>query len=111
MARLTKLDELDLTNNDLSTLPAELGLLPLRSLGVEGNMLRMIRRPVIERGTQALLEHLRDKLAPRIDPGGGGKGGGTAAGAATGSRGRLGVGGEDGQWSELGKDRPTYRFG
>ena len=53
VARLTKLDELDLTNNDLSTLPAELGLLPLRSLGLEGNMLRMIRRPVIERGTQA----------------------------------------------------------
>jgi hypothetical protein len=34
----------------------------LRWLGVEGNMLRMIRRPVIERGTKALLEYLRDKL-------------------------------------------------
>jgi Leucine-rich repeat (LRR) protein len=60
---LDELDELDLTNNDLGTLPPELGLLTrLRWLGVEGNMLRMIRRPVIERGTKALLEYLRDKL-------------------------------------------------
>ena len=63
VARLVELDELDLTNNDLGTLPPELGLLTgLRWLGVEGNMLRMIRRPVIERGTKALLEYLRDKL-------------------------------------------------
>jgi len=63
VARLVELDELDLTNNDLGTLPPELGLLTgLRWLGVEGNMLRMIRRHVIERGTKALLEYLRDKL-------------------------------------------------
>lgn len=57
VARLTKLNELDLTNNDLATLPAELGTLPLRALGVEGNMLRMIRRPIIERGEQVVLAH------------------------------------------------------
>lgn len=106
VARLTKLDELDLTNNDLSTLPAELGLLPLRSLGVEGNMLRMIRRPVIERGTAALLEHLRDKLpAPGSDVGAG-----AVAGAGTGGGDAAAVGGS-GQWGPLGQDRPTYRFG
>jgi Leucine-rich repeat (LRR) protein len=35
VASLTKLAELDLTNNQLVMVPAEVGLLPLRSLGVE----------------------------------------------------------------------------
>jgi len=112
VARLTNLDELDVTNNNLSTLPAELGLLPLRSLGVEGNMLRMIRRAVIDRGTQALLEHLRDKLPAAHGGIGGGRGVGGGASAATGA----GIGGgvregrEDRQRGVLGQDRPTYRF-
>jgi len=43
--------------------PAELGLLPrLRNLALEGNPLRSIRRPIIARGTPAVLEYLRDKL-------------------------------------------------
>ena len=61
-ARLKRLEELDLTNNDVATLPPQLGLLQLRSLGVEGNPLRMIRRAVVEKGTAALLRHLRDKM-------------------------------------------------
>ena len=43
-------------------LPPQLGTLQLRSLKVEGNPLRMIRRTVVEKGTAALLEYLRDKM-------------------------------------------------
>lgn len=62
-ARVAALEELDLTNNDLATVPPELGRMRnLRHLGLEGNPLRSIRRPVIERGTAAVLEYLRDKI-------------------------------------------------
>lgn len=61
---LSQLEELDLTNNDLSVLPYCLGLMgpTLRSLMLEGNPLRTIRRAILERGTPALLEYLRDKI-------------------------------------------------
>ena len=62
IARLKRLEELDLTNNDVAALPPQLGTLQLRSLKVEGNPLRMIRRTVVEKGTAALLEYLRDKM-------------------------------------------------
>jgi hypothetical protein len=44
-------------------------------------MLRMIRRPLMDRGTQTILEHLRDKLPP---PDAWGPGPGAGRGAATG---------------------------
>ena len=59
---LAALSALDVRNNSLATLPPQLALLPLRSLLVEGNMLRTLRRSVIERGTPALLEYLRTRL-------------------------------------------------
>lgn len=63
LATLTNLEELDIRNNALAQLPPQLALMPrLRSLSVEGNMLRSIRRTVIERGTPALLEYLKSRL-------------------------------------------------
>jgi Leucine-rich repeat (LRR) protein len=64
ISSLRSLEELNLANNDLSGLPAKLGTLApkLRLLLLEGNPLRAIRRPVLERGTQAVLQHLRDRI-------------------------------------------------
>lgn len=63
LATLASLEELDLRNNALTQLPPQLALMPrLRSLSVEGNILRTVRRSVLERGTPALLEYLRTRL-------------------------------------------------
>jgi Leucine-rich repeat (LRR) protein len=62
IAVLERLNELDIRNNALTALPPELGLLPLRSLQIEGNILRSLRRSVIEGGTAAVLAYLRDRL-------------------------------------------------
>lgn len=57
---MTKLKRLDLTNNDLSSLPPQLALLEnLNSLGIEGNSLRAIRREIIAKGTVAIKDYLR----------------------------------------------------
>lgn len=60
-----RLEELTLSNNDLAGLPAELGHLSesLRSLQLDGNPLRSIRRPIIERGTAAVLQYLKERIA------------------------------------------------
>mmetsp|Transcript_22278 Transcript_22278/g.58078 ORF Transcript_22278/g.58078 Transcript_22278/m.58078 type:complete len:931 (+) Transcript_22278:1608-4400(+) len=64
VARLAKLEELCLSNNELGNLPPQLGLLSatLRSLTLDGNPLRSIRRPIIERGTSAVLEYLKERI-------------------------------------------------
>lgn len=63
LVALSALQELNVRNNSLSVLPPQLALLPrLRSLQVEGNMLRTIRRSVLDRGTPALLEYLHSRL-------------------------------------------------
>jgi hypothetical protein len=51
-------------NNSIGSLPPQLGLMAptLRILAVEGNVLRTIRRPVLERGTDGLLSYLRDRI-------------------------------------------------
>ncbi|GCB69992.1 leucine-rich repeat-containing protein 40 [Scyliorhinus torazame] len=60
---LQDLERLDLTNNDISSLPYALGSLPvLKSLLLEGNPLRTIRRDIIKRGTQELLKFLRSRI-------------------------------------------------
>ncbi|CAN1243214.1 Plant intracellular Ras-group-related LRR protein 6 [Linum perenne] len=58
------LTEFDLSDNNISVLPAELGLLEptLQVLRLDGNPLRSIRRPILERGTKAVLQYLKDKL-------------------------------------------------
>lgn len=45
------------------SVPCHLGLLShLRSMPLEGNPLRQLRRDIVQRGTQQLLRHLREKL-------------------------------------------------
>ncbi|KAG2131383.1 hypothetical protein DEU56DRAFT_814250 [Suillus clintonianus] len=58
-----KLEELDLRDNEISKLPAELGLLPLDIFLVDGNLFRIPQRRVWEReGTRGLLSWLRGRL-------------------------------------------------
>ncbi|KAG4978218.1 hypothetical protein JHK82_037493 [Glycine max] len=61
---LTSLQELDLSNNNIAVLPPELGLLEpsLQALRLDGNPLRSIRRTVLDKGTKAVLQYLKDKL-------------------------------------------------
>lgn len=63
LAALAALEELHVRNNALTALPPQLALLPrLRTLQVEGNMLRTIRRSVLDRGSPALLQYLHSRL-------------------------------------------------
>ncbi|KAJ3537257.1 hypothetical protein NMY22_g5667 [Coprinellus aureogranulatus] len=58
-----KMEELDLRDNEVGKLPAELGLLPLDVLLVEGNTFRVPQRRVWEReGTKGLLSWLRGRI-------------------------------------------------
>lgn len=65
ISRLNALEELNLMNNNISALPAKLGLLSekLRVLMLEGNPLRSIRRPILEKGSAAVLEYLRGRIS------------------------------------------------
>ncbi len=62
MAR--RLEELDLSNNDISAVPPNLSLLSgtLRSLLLEGNPLRTMRRAVLDGGTPAIMAWLKDRM-------------------------------------------------
>eukprot|EP00761_Pharyngomonas_kirbyi_P007788 gb/GECH01007799.1/.p1 GENE.gb/GECH01007799.1/~~gb/GECH01007799.1/.p1 ORF type:complete len:614 (+),score=171.24 gb/GECH01007799.1/:1-1842(+) len=63
LMNLKKLSVLNLTNNDLSKVPPELGLITsLRSLTLEGNPIRLIRRTVLQKPTSQLLEYLRSRI-------------------------------------------------
>ncbi|XP_008844311.1 leucine-rich repeat-containing protein 40 isoform X2 [Nannospalax galili] len=62
IALLQSLERLDLSNNDISSLPCSLGTLHLKFLALEGNPLRTIRREIIAKGTQEVLKHLRSKV-------------------------------------------------
>ncbi|XP_073644499.1 leucine-rich repeat-containing protein 40 isoform X1 [Tursiops truncatus] len=59
---LQSLERLDLSNNDISSLPCSLGELHLKFLALEGNPLRTIRREIINKGTQEILKYLRSKI-------------------------------------------------
>lgn len=61
---LCRLQELDASNNQLSNLPPQMGLMAptLRLLRLEGNCIRVIRRPVLEKGTAAVLDWLKDRI-------------------------------------------------
>uniref|UniRef100_H0VEU7 Leucine-rich repeat-containing protein 40 n=1 Tax=Cavia porcellus TaxID=10141 RepID=H0VEU7_CAVPO len=62
IALLQSLERLDLSNNDISSLPCSLGNLHLKFLALEGNPLRTIRREIINKGTQEVLKYLRSKI-------------------------------------------------
>eukprot|EP01062_Namystynia_karyoxenos_P035304 TRINITY_DN25872_c0_g1_i3.p1 TRINITY_DN25872_c0_g1~~TRINITY_DN25872_c0_g1_i3.p1 ORF type:complete len:607 (+),score=143.96 TRINITY_DN25872_c0_g1_i3:84-1823(+) len=54
---------LDLSNNSLAGFPPEVGRMThLRSLLLHGNPLKSIRRPVLDKGTEAVLAYLRDRI-------------------------------------------------
>ncbi|KAK6506126.1 hypothetical protein TWF506_011049 [Arthrobotrys conoides] len=60
----------DLMNNSIGQLPPELGLLEgkgLRELRVLGNLFRVPRRNIVERGTEAILEWLRERIPVRVE--------------------------------------------
>jgi Leucine-rich repeat (LRR) protein len=61
-AGLTNLVSLDLSCNDLSDVPSQLGhLTSLKTLELEGNGIRSIRRAILEKGTAAILQYLRER--------------------------------------------------
>jgi len=61
-----QLERLDVTNNDLSGLPAELGALrDVKAIVLDGNPMRKIRRDIITKGTMAIMNHLRNQVDGR----------------------------------------------
>jgi Leucine-rich repeat (LRR) protein len=56
--------ELNVENNSISNLPNNIGFHPkLRSLRIEGNAFRSIRRTVVEQGTGAVMTFLRNRAS------------------------------------------------
>lgn len=65
---LEGLERLDLANNDLTSLPCTLGNMPkLKSVSLEGNPLRTIRRDLLTKGTGELLKYLRSRIKEEPD--------------------------------------------
>ena len=62
LTQLKRLERIDLSNNSIGVLPYEIGQMNLKSLSLDGNPLRSIRRDIIARGTQAILEYLRSRM-------------------------------------------------
>eukprot|EP01060_Flectonema_neradi_P017692 TRINITY_DN24539_c0_g1_i1.p1 TRINITY_DN24539_c0_g1~~TRINITY_DN24539_c0_g1_i1.p1 ORF type:complete len:640 (+),score=78.96 TRINITY_DN24539_c0_g1_i1:79-1920(+) len=63
LTHIHNLNTLDISNNELQQVPPELGCMTsLRSLLLSGNPLKTIRRAVLDKGTPALLEYLKDKI-------------------------------------------------
>lgn len=55
------LNYLNLENNNLGRIPTVLGFMKLSGLKIDGNPLKLIKRAVVDKGTVAILEHLRTK--------------------------------------------------
>lgn len=65
---LRNLNSLVLVNNDIFTLPPLFGFHPsLKTLSVDGNPLKSIRRNIIEAGSDTLLKFLKDKFVQGRD--------------------------------------------
>jgi len=62
-----KLERLDIANNSISKLHPEIGNMSLKVLVLDGNPLKSIRRDVINRGTQAVLSHLKSRIVVTED--------------------------------------------
>lgn len=59
---LEGLKVVDLSNNDIGRLPPEIGRLPITSLNVEGNRFRVPNYQTLQKGTDAVLAWLRDRI-------------------------------------------------
>ncbi|KAF9573488.1 hypothetical protein EC968_008464 [Mortierella alpina] len=54
---------LDLSSNDIGTLPPLLGnVRSIKTLNVDGNLFRVPRRQIMEQGTEAVMEYLRGRI-------------------------------------------------
>ncbi|KAF9966407.1 hypothetical protein BGZ70_002423 [Mortierella alpina] len=54
---------LDLSSNDIGTLPPLLGnVKSIKTLNVDGNLFRVPRRQIMEQGTEAVMEYLRGRI-------------------------------------------------
>jgi Leucine-rich repeat (LRR) protein len=63
LAKLTRLATLDLSNNNISTVPLLLGnMTHLTTLLIHGNSFRAPRIQILEKGTSSILSYLRDRL-------------------------------------------------
>lgn len=63
VTQLSSLTILDISNNNLISLPPEMGnMANLKGLEIQGNMIKSIRTAVIAKGTKAILEALKLKL-------------------------------------------------
>ncbi|XP_022814755.1 leucine-rich repeat-containing protein 40-like [Spodoptera litura] len=63
LARLNKLAVLDLSNNNIFTVPPELGhFTHLRTLELMGNCFRQPRHAILAKGTASVLSYLRDRI-------------------------------------------------
>ncbi len=63
LAKLERLAILDLQNNNIGTVPPELGLMKqLKTLQLEGNAFRMPRPQILVKGTETVLAYLRDRI-------------------------------------------------
>eukprot|EP00040_Diaphanoeca_grandis_P034895 m.218004 g.218004 ORF g.218004 m.218004 type:complete len:584 (-) comp33248_c0_seq1:45-1796(-) len=68
VTHLKHLERLDITNNNISGLPAQLGTLQeLKAIVCEGNPMKRIRRDIIAKGAHAIKEHLRNQLPQTVD--------------------------------------------
>ena len=65
---MANLNLLNLVNNDLSSIPPLLGLhKAIKTIQIDGNPLKTIRRPIIEKGADSILKCLRDKYVEGKD--------------------------------------------
>lgn len=63
LKKLKKLSILSLQYNSISNVPPELGLLDhIKSLQIDGNLFRVPRRAILQKGTVAILEYLRSRI-------------------------------------------------
>ena len=65
ISQLPLLNVLDLSNNNIDSVPPELGrVATLKSLKLEGNAFKNPRPAILAQGTPALLDYLRSRIAP-----------------------------------------------
>jgi len=66
--KLKNLQNLNLSNNDIVKIPHNIGLMTqLKTIQIEGNPLKSIRRPIVEKGSVAILEYLKQKYNEEMD--------------------------------------------